>query len=98
MEQIINLLAEIKNEIKNSSLQQKEIYSLIEFCKYADISLNHGYKLTRENKIKFYRPNGKKIYIHHDDAIAFLMQNPISSTTEVNSNASNYFLTSKTSA
>ncbi|MGN6194980.1 MAG: helix-turn-helix domain-containing protein [Ginsengibacter sp.] len=98
MEQILNVLLEIKQEIEESLLTNKEVFSLQQFCKYADISEDHGYKLTRERKIKFYRPGGKKIYIDREDAIAYLRQNPVNSCASTDQQVDNYFLTSKTAA
>ena len=46
MDQIEKLLLEIKQEITESLLQSKEVLSLQQFCKFADISEDYGYKLT----------------------------------------------------
>jgi excisionase family DNA binding protein len=95
MEQMLQVLLEIKQEIKESLFLNKEVFSLQQFCKYADISEDHGYKLTRERKIKFYRPGGKKIYIAREDAIAYLRQNPVNSCACAEQQVNNYFLTTK---
>ena len=95
---LLNMLLEIKKEIIASRLLNKEVFTLQDFCAYAGISNDHGYKLTCERKINFYRPGGKKIYIDRRDAIAYLMQNPVSSFTTTEQAVNNYFLTSKTAA
>lgn len=97
-QQLFEVLLEIKKEIKASLLQGKEVFTLQDFCNYADITKDHGYKLTRENKIKFYRPGGKMIYIDRQDAVAYLRQNPVSSLTAKEQAVNNYLLTSKTAA
>ena len=98
MEEVLKVLLEIKNEIAISHLLSKEVFSLQQFCKFADISENYGYKLTSERKIRFYRPGGKKIYIDRADVIAYLRQNPIESYETTTGEAINYLLTSKTIA
>ena len=95
MNQIEIILMEIKKEINESLLQSKEVFSLEEFCKYADITLSEGYKITSARKINFYRPGGKKIYIDRVDAIAYLRQNPINSHCKIDQVASNFLITSK---
>lgn len=92
---MLQVLLEIKKEIKESLFLNKEVFSLQQFCKYADISEDHGYKLTRERKIKFYRPGGKKIYIARKDAISYLQQNPVDSCDSTDEQVNNYFLTAK---
>lgn len=95
MHQLLKVLQEIKNEIEESHLLNKEVFSLKQFCRYADISEDQGYKLTSERKIKFYRPGGKKIYIDKEDALAYLRQNPVSSLTASDQTLTRYLFTSK---
>ena len=66
-------------------MQHKDVLSLKEFCEYANISDEHGYKLTRTGKLKFYSPFGKKIYIHRKDAEEALMKNPVMSQSNIES-------------
>ena len=71
-------LCKMLEEIKDLLCHNKSVWTLQEFCNYADISLDYGYQLTRTGKIKFYRPFGKKIFIDREDAIEALKQNPVS--------------------
>lgn len=98
MEEILKVLLDIKAEIKESLLLNKEVFTLQEFCKYAGLSQDEGYKITGERKISFSRPGGKKIYILREDAIAYLLQNPVNSVTGTEQAVNNYFLTSKSAA
>ena len=95
MQDIIKILTEIQKDLHDSVFLQKEIFSLQQFCKYADISEEYGYKLIRERKLNFSRPGGKKIYVNRQDAIAYLQQNPVHSLTTSEQEANNYLLTSK---
>jgi excisionase family DNA binding protein len=99
MTEVLKVLLEIKQEIKESLLlNNKEVFSLKEFCSYADISEDYGYKLTSERKIKFYRPGGKKIYISRNDAINYLLQNPVKSQAAIEEAVNNYLLLTKAAA
>jgi len=98
MTEVLKVLLEIKQEIKDSLLLNKEVFSLKEFCSYADMTIDHGYKLTCDHKIPFSRPGGKKIYIAREDAIAYLLQNPVSSHSATEQEANNHLLTPKTTA
>jgi excisionase family DNA binding protein len=98
MEQILKVLMEIKKEIKDSLLQNKEVFSLREFCSYADISDDYGYKLTSQRKIRHFRPGGKKIYLAREDVVAYLLQNPVCSHSATEQAANNHLLTPKTAA
>ena len=97
-EQILTVLLEIKAELKESLLLTKEVFTLQEFCRYAGFSKDEGYKITKERRINFSRPGGKKIYILRQDAIAYLLQNPVNSITSTEQAVNNYFLTSKSAA
>ena len=98
MQDIIRILTEIQRDLHDSVFLQKEIFSLQQFCKYADISEEYGYKLTSERKVNFSRPGGKKIYINRQDAIAYLQQNPVKRLTTSEQEANNYLLTSNSAA
>ena len=98
MDKIIKILLEIKKEIEASHLHNKELFTLQEFCLYADIIIEQCYKLTSERKINFYRPGGRKIYIDREDAIAYLKQNPVDSLSSTERKTNQYFLNSKTVA
>lgn len=98
MDKIINILLEIKKELAVSNLYNKEVFSLQDFCTYADISLHHGHKLTQQHLIRYFRPGGKKIYIDRTDAIAYLKQNPVDSLSTTEKKTNQYFLNSKTVA
>lgn len=98
MDKVIEILLEIKNKINELGMYRKEVFSLHDFTKYACISVDEGYKLTAANKIKFYRPGGKMIYIKREDAISYLLQNPVDNCKDVQKKATNNLITSKTAA
>jgi len=78
-----------------SLFPERKILPLAIAAKYLGISKSHLYKLTSTNRISFYRPMGKLIYIHIDQLDEFLMQNKINSSKEINEMVSNLKLNSK---
>ena len=95
-EEIIKIFLQIKTEIQELSIARKEVFSLHDFTIYAGISLQQGYKITSANKIKFYRSGGgKRIYIKRQDAISYLLKNPVENHAEVAQKANN-IITPKT--
>lgn len=88
MKDLLNELREIKELLALS----QPIFSLRQFCKFADISLDHGYKLTSTGKIRFYRPFGKKIYIEREEAINTLKQHPVENTAAINEQFNHYII------
>ena len=82
MKQLIALLYEIKSLLALN----KEILTLSEFAIYAGISKNTAYKYTYERRLHCYR-QGKHLYIKKEDAINFLLSNPLKSTAEIDQSA-----------
>ena len=82
-------------QIKQLLQCNKSIWTLKDFCAYAEISLYYGYHLTSNGKISFYRPFGKKIYVDRDEAIAFLKQNKVKSQSQINDAAETNLLNQK---
>lgn len=74
------ILAEIKSLLLSNS---KQVLTFEEFCEYAGISKSHGYKLTCNRDLPFYRPHGKLIYIEKSDIDKFLRQNRVKSVSEI---------------
>ena len=89
------ILSELK-DIKELLQLPQPVFTLRQFCKFADISKDYVYKLTSSGRLKFYRPFGKKIYIDREDAIEILKQNLVKEKIDINRIANNHFLKSKT--
>jgi excisionase family DNA binding protein len=57
-------------------ISNKEVLTLDEVCEYTGLSHSTIYKLTADRKIRFYKPQGKIIYIKKEDLIDWLLRNP----------------------
>ena len=93
-EQKNQILLELQ-EIKQLLQLNQPVFSLEQFCNFANISKAYAYKLTSTGKLKFYRPFGKKIYIDREDALEALKQHPVKASQERDKVVNNIFLTNK---
>lgn len=70
MREILEELREIREQLQLN----QPVFTFRQFCKFADISEDYGYRLLQAGKIKFNRPFGKKIYLDRDDVIETLLK------------------------
>lgn len=70
--QILTKLENIETLLKQA---QGRPMSVDEAARYLNLSKAFLYKLTSENRIAFFRPNGKKIFFLKSDLDAFLLRN-----------------------
>lgn len=78
------------DKIEKLLISNKEVLTFEEFCIYCGFSDSHGYKLTSGRKVKHYCPTGKMNYFKKDDVIKWLLQNPIKTAEEIESEAATY--------
>ena len=65
----------------------KEVLTLEEAAVFMGISRSTLYKMTHNNVIPFYRPNGKLIYFEKSELLAWMRKNRVSTNEEVSGNA-----------
>jgi len=87
-----NLLEKRLTNIENLLLSQKTVLTFDEFCIYCNISKSYGYKLTSQNQVPHFKPNGKMVYFDRIELDLWLKQNRVKTTTEINNEATNYVL------
>lgn len=90
MDCIQKQLNEIKNLLKKQNFQQKEIMSLEEAQLYLNVSKSFLYKLTSNNELTFFKPNGKLIFIRKVDLDQWMLQNKNKSIRESEIEMDNY--------
>ena len=83
------------NYLKIKRMVEKEILTLEEFSLYSGFSKAHIYKLTHFNKIPHYKPGGKMVFFRLEEVKEWLLSNRISSTGELEIQASKYMLNQK---
>ena len=91
MNKVIELLMDIKLLLQ----QNKSILNANEACALLGISKNYLYRLTSQDKIKYYRPYGKLMFFDREELISSLKQNEVKSQNEITKKATEYLLTSR---
>ena len=92
---IIDKLSKIESMLEEQNLLKKEVLNLKETCKYLDMSASHLYKLTSQNLIPHYCPQGKKLYFKRGNLDQWLLRNRKDSVDEIETLAANYLLNNK---
>ena len=79
----IDEMASRLKTVESSVWMSKEILTTSEAAMYLGFKIGYLYKLTSENKIPFYKPNGGCIYFSKQELVDWAKSNPI---TPVKSN------------
>ncbi|MCW5516157.1 helix-turn-helix domain-containing protein [Muriicola sp. Z0-33] len=79
---------------------EKTIFNLSDAAMYTGYSKSHLYKLTHFKRITHFKPNGKNIFFKKQSLDDYLLQNRVEavSADDVEAQAANYLLTSKSKA
>lgn len=68
----------------------KKVLTSDEVAKYMGISRSYLYKLTMRKEIPHYKPMGKVVYFERQEIEEWLLQNRVSTESEINHEALNY--------
>ena len=68
-------------------VQGKDVLTLEEAAKFMGIARSSLYKMTHEQTIPFYKPNGKMIFFEKSDLLAWVRKNRVSSEAEISEEA-----------
>ena len=83
-EQILQKLESIETLLLN---RDDKPLSFREAQKYLGISLSYLYKLTSQNKIPHYKPNGKMIYFSREELDKWIKRNPVKAEDKIGNNS-----------
>jgi len=64
-----------ENFLSKQTFIEKEILSFKEALAYLDISPSSLYKLTSQRAIRYFKPNGGKVYFKKTDLDGWMLQN-----------------------
>ena len=67
--------------------QGEDVLTLEEAAKFMGIARSSLYKMTHEQTIPFYKPNGKMIFFEKSDLLAWVRKNRVSSEAEISEEA-----------
>lgn len=90
--EIAELLARIE---RNSLLAAKNVLNLDDVAMLTGFSKSHLYKMTCENRIPFYKPNGKHIYFDRAEIEAWMLRNRQGTVEEIEQEAIKYAVSKK---
>ena len=83
-------VAELEKRVRNLEDKfdsGKEVLTLQEAAQYMGIARSSLYKMTSNQTIPFYRPNGKLIFFEKDDILSWIRRNRVFSTEEIEEEA-----------
>ena len=83
---LFNKVMELENRVKQMEdllNQTKDTLTVEEAAKFMGMARSTLYKMTSENVIPFYRPNGKMIYFEKSVLTDWMHQNRVYSKTEI---------------
>lgn len=70
----------------------KSVMGLEEFCEYTGTSRRYAYRLTSENRVPHYKPNGKKIFFRREEVDKWLTQGRVSTAEEIEDQATSHLV------
>ena len=82
------LLLNLKHS-KNNADDVNPVFDIEKASKYLGLSKSQIYRLTSQNQIAYYKPNGKKVYFYKQDLDDYVNQFRIKSRKELEIIASN---------
>ena len=83
LHQQVEELKERMKAMENILDNGKEILTVEEAAKFMGIARSSLYKMTSDQLIPFYRPNGKMIYFEKSEILAWIRRNRQSSKAEI---------------
>lgn len=78
---------------KYSLLAAKNVFTLNDVSLITGLSKSSLYKMTCENRIPYYRPNGKNIYFDRAEVEQWLKQGRVATSAEIEEKAATYVAT-----
>lgn len=85
-----NRLDNIEILLRSQALNNKIVFNIDELVLYTKLAKLYVYKLTSQNKIPFYRPNGKQLFFKKEEIDNWLLRNRQSTKEEIEIEAANY--------
>ena len=88
--ELAKYVAELEKRVRNLEDKfdsGKEVLTLQEAAQYMGIARSSLYKMTSNQTIPFYRPNGKLIFFDKDDILTWIRKNRVFSTEEIEEEA-----------
>ncbi len=78
--------------LREHNLLRKDVLTFNETTEYLSVSSSHLYKLTSNNVITHYKPNGKKIFFKRSELDNWLTSHKIETNSKMDEMASDYLI------
>ena len=88
--QLTKLIADLQKRVETleDTLDAgKEVLTVEEAAKFMGMARSSLYKMTSDQTIPFYRPNGKMIFFEKADILSWIRKNRVSSREEIDEQA-----------
>ena len=88
--QVTKLIADLQKRVETleDMLEAgKEVLTVEEAAKFMGMARSSLYKMTSDQTIPFYRPNGKMIFFEKSDILSWIRKNRVSSREEIEEEA-----------
>ena len=88
--QLTKLIADLQKRVETleDMLEAgKEVLTVEEAAKFMGMARSSLYKMTSDQTIPFYRPNGKMIFFEKTDILSWIRKNRVSSREEIEEEA-----------
>jgi excisionase family DNA binding protein len=86
MSEIISQL----DRLERAVISKKNVLTLEEVVQLTSLSRSYLYKLTSAGRIPHYKPHGKLIYFDRVEVERWLLQNPIKTASQIETEAANF--------
>jgi excisionase family DNA binding protein len=95
MENLEQRIETVESAVKMAGLATKDVLTFDEAARFTGLSKSYLYKLTSGAKIAHYKPSGKMCYFNRLELEAWLQQNRVSTSDEIEAKAQTYCIGSK---
>ena len=88
--QLTKLIADLQKRVETLEDMLdagKEVLTVEEAAKFMGMARSSLYKMTSDQTIPFYRPNGKMIFFEKSDILSWIRKNRVSSREEIEEEA-----------
>jgi DNA binding domain, excisionase family len=79
-----------KSVMEQCTIGAKDVLTSEEAAKYMGVSMSYLYKLTAEQRVPHYKPNGKIMYFNRRELEQWLQSNRIATMDEIAAKAQGY--------
>ena len=83
-------LTAVEDGLRMAGLTSKTVLTFDEAAQFSGLSKSYLYKLTSQQRIPHFKPTGKLVYFNREELEAWLLQNRVSTTEEIEQKAQAY--------